>query len=289
MKKNRVIMLIGTAALSACLVVGLTACGSTIDEAKSIRGEEVTEAEWKTALSEIATVNTAASLAASSAADEAESPNFSVSYQARSNATISYEGTDGEQSATFSTDITTTVSVADRKIHATMDYDISLTGSDDVIEMLKKLMKTDEDLTVKGTLETYFAFEENAVSLYLQNADGKWVKYSSVEDVTGVSTVVLGQIESCIGLMDCSKYADAFASFEYSDEDKGYALKGGVEGGDIFGADASFVIKIKDGRLAALVSEGSGETTIGGLSMSSSADTGLVYKFGGQTVKLPNV
>ena len=43
MKKNRVIMLIGTAALSACLVVGLTVCGSTIDEAKSIRGEEVTD------------------------------------------------------------------------------------------------------------------------------------------------------------------------------------------------------------------------------------------------------
>lgn len=36
-------MMAGTVALSAVLVTGLTACGSTLSEAKSIRGEEVTE------------------------------------------------------------------------------------------------------------------------------------------------------------------------------------------------------------------------------------------------------
>ena len=291
MKKRNVWMTAGALALSACMAVWLTACGSTISEAKRLRGDEVTAEEWEEALSAVSlTAGTARAADAEDALISAvPPPNFSVKYEAKNTDSIVLEKSDATSEAKFSLDVQTSVSVEDRNIHIEMKYDVSLDGSEDVVKALET-MTDGEELSAKGELEAYLSFAGNAVAVYLQT-DGGWKKYSSVEDASGISSAVLGQLEACVSLMDCSGYAAMFSAFEYDDAAKGYALKGGVEGGDMFGVEASFVVKVKDGKLAAVLSEGVGETEIAllGLTVASEAETGLVYKFGGQSVTLPKV
>ncbi len=288
MKKRNVLNVVGVVALSSCLVIGLAACGgSAIDEAKSIRGEEVTEAEWKAALSEVSTEGTG--ISALAADDAEEGANFAVSYATRADMSLESEGGNiGDQeieamSVSAKAEVSADLVVADGKMHITMNYSVSLTGSENLLE----LMETDP-IDESGKVEIYTSVTDSSAEAYVSIDGGEWKKYSAGASL-GVSSAVLSQLESLVQIADCSGYADMFSSFEYSDEDKGYAFKGSVEGDDVFGADASLVIKIKDGKLAAIVSEGSADSNAFGMKTSGSTGTGLVYTFGGQSITLPEV
>ena len=56
--------------------------------------------------------------------------------------------------------------------------------------------------------------------------------------------------------------------------------------GDVGG---KLIIKIKDGKLAAVLQEASLDANVSGMTMAGSAGMGLVYTVGGQSVTLPAV
>ena len=90
-----------------------------------------------------------------------------------------------------------------------------------------------------------------------------------------------------------SVYASQFDDFTYSAEDKGHVYNnasdmGGVGSvvGDVGG---KLIIKIRDGKLAAVLQEASLDASISGMTMTGSAGMGMVYTVGGQSITLPTV
>lgn len=289
MKRRNVVTLIGTVALTACLVTGLTACGSALSEAKSIRGEEVTEAEWKAALTEVSNSGAAVSLAASEDETEAEPANFSVSYGAQVGMSLEVTADGETQKASLDMKLDTSFVVADHKMHVTMKYDFSIDGTEDVVNSLKAMLETDDDLSAKGTLEIFYATDGTTTQVIARTDGGEYAAYASVEDITGLSEMVLTQLDSAFEAMDCSPYIDSFADFEYSSEEKGYSLIGGIESDLFLSGDGKFVIKIKDGHLAAIVMDAHAEMDMEMLKLDVDGEAGLVYKVGGQSVDMPEV
>ena len=93
-------------------------------------------------------------------------------------------------------------------------------------------------------------------------------------------------------LGEISVYASRFGDFTYSAEDKGHVYNNesdmgvGSVVGDVGG---KLIIKIKDGKLAAVLQEASLDANVSGMTMAGSAGMGLVYTVGGQSVTLPAV
>ena len=94
-------------------------------------------------------------------------------------------------------------------------------------------------------------------------------------------------------LDEVSVYASQFDDFTYSAEDKGHVYNnasdmGGVGSvvGDVSG---KLIIKIRDGKLAAVLQEASLDASVSGMTMTGSAGMGMVYTVGGQSITLPTV
>lgn len=293
MKKG--ILAAASVALSACMLAAFAGCG-TVSTAKNMKGEEVTEDVWNTAMA--GTVYEADASAAnavqtlSEVTAEQEASNYKVEYESKINAEMSSEGGNiGDQqieAANLKIDMTSssTVTVADNALHITLKYDFRFDGSENLLE----LMGIPEGLDGKGEVELYISFADG-VAFYVKDGDGNWVSASA--DSTLISTAAQMVSEECLSLMDQSALVGLFSQYEYSSEHKGYvALDTDVSGsmGDSsLGATTTLVYKMRDNRLAAIYSSGDMDMNALGMSVNGTMETGLVYTYGGQSVTLPTV
>ena len=185
--------------------------------------------------------------------------------------------------------ISATVVTADHKTHITMTYDMKMDGSE---AMLEDLGGTAVDQS--GSVEVYTSYENGQIALYARVNEGAWNTLSgSLGSLEGVADSVLQQLDAITeALGEISVYASRFGDFTYSAEDKGHVYNNesdmgvGSVVGDVGG---KLIIKIKDGKLAAVLQEASLDANVSGMTMAGSAGMGLVYTVGGQSVTLPAV
>ena len=280
-------------ALTVAMTMGLAGCGGNgaIAQARNIQGEEVSEEQWITALTEVSDAEIVGI-----AEGEAAAANFSVSCEMdvdmdvtveeqRVGDTVIIEG--GSMSVDMN--ISATVITADHKTHITMTYDMKMDGSE---AMLEDLGGTAVDQS--GSVEVYTSYENGQIALYARVNEGAWNTLSgSLGSLEGVADSVLQQLDAITeALGEISVYASRFDDFTYSAEDKGHVYNNesdmgvGSVVGDVGG---KLIIKIKDGKLAAVLQEASLDANVSGMTMAGSAGMGLVYTVGGQSVTLPAV
>ena len=280
-------------ALTVAMVMGLAGCGggSALAQARSIQGEEVSEEQWVAALTQVGEAELVGI-----AEGDAEAANFSVGYEVdvdmdvtveeqRVGDTVIFEG--GSMSVDMN--VSATVVTADHKTRITMTYDMKMDGSE---AMLEDLGGTAVDQS--GSVEVYTSYENGQVALYAKVNDGDWNTVSgSLDALEGVADSVIQALDTLTeALGEVSVYASRFGDFTYSAEDKGHVYNSesdmgvGSVVGDVGG---KLIIKIRDGKLAAVLQEASLDASISGMTMTGSAGMGMVYTVGGQSVTLPEV
>lgn len=281
--------------LSVAMVMGLAGCGGNgaIAQARNIRGEEVTEEQWVAALNEVGEGD----FVTVSAVEETEAANFAVSYEMdvdmdvtveeqRMGDTVIFEG--GSMSVDMN--ISASIVAADHKTHITMEYTMKMDGSESVLETMGGTA-----VDQSGTVEMYTSYENGQVALYVRVNDGEWNTVSgSLGAASGVADSVLEQIDALTEALDeVSVYASQFDDFTYSAEDKGHVYNNvsdmGGAGSVVGDVGGKLIIKIRDGKLAAVLQEASLDASVSGMTMTGSAGMGMVYTVGGQSITLPTV
>ena len=281
--------------LSVAMVMGLAGCGGNgaIAQARNIQGEEVTEEQWVAALNEVGEGD----FVTVSAVEETEAANFAVSYEMdvdmdvtveeqRMGDTVIFEG--GSMSVDMN--ISASIVAADHKTHITMEYTMKMDGSESVLETMGGTA-----VDQSGTVEMYTSYENGQVALYVRVNDGEWNTVSgSLGAASGLADSVLEQIDALTEALDeVSVYASQFDDFTYSAEDKGHVYNNasdmGGAGSVVGDVGGKLIIKIRDGKLAAVLQEASLDASVSGMTMTGSAALAMVYTVGGQSVTLPAV
>ena len=133
------------------------------------------------------------------------------------------------------------------------------------------------EASAEGETETveYYWDGENQVG-YEKDEDGKWVEAEYGHSFASVAT-------------GYTMLASSYEAFEYSKDDKGYVIK--EEYVEQFGemGKMGLVVKIKDGKLAALCLSFETEQSAFGITTKIKTEGGAVYTYGGQSVTLPTV
>ena len=134
MKKG--LLALTSVALTGCMLLCFAGCGAA-SKAKSIRGEQVTEDVWNSAMAGTASLKSdSSSLPVQTVADEtAEAANFKVEYEMKGAASVSYESrTDGQS---VSLDLKMSVSgelvAANNALYVKVSYDFNLNGSEELV------------------------------------------------------------------------------------------------------------------------------------------------------------
>ena len=282
-------------ALSGCLLVSFAGCGA-VSKAKSMKGDVVTEDVWNSAMAGTSFTASSGSATAQTVADEtASAPNYKAEYGYTLKTSVETEAVEGGivsvEAMQMSIDMKANIVivVADSSVKFTIDYDFKLDGSEN---LMKLLFGEDGNPSEKGKKEIYLSYADGAVSYYAQDENGAWQKFSG--SLSGIDTLLQGVLETCEETIDQSALVGAFSKYTYNDELKGYALVNGEASGslgdDFIGmASANLVYKIKDGKLGAIYSSASLDSTMAGMKMSGSGEVGIVYTYGGQSVTLPAV
>lgn len=287
MKKG--LLALTSVALTGCMLLCFAGCGAA-SKAKSIRGEQVTEEEWNTAMAETASLKSdSSSLPVQTVADEtAEAANFKVEYEMKGAASVSYESrTDGQS---VSLDLKISVSgelvAANNALYVKVSYDFNLNGSEELVE----LIGIPEEANGKYTVEAYVSSVDYGFGLgfIVKDSEGNWVSGTA-----SMSELAKSMVDSLIEEVNQSALVGAFSNYQYSEEHKGYVLlDGGISGGlggGLFDVGANLVLKIKDNHLAAIYSSAETNVDSNGLKMSGSSEVGYVYTYGGQSVTVPTV
>lgn len=294
MKKK--LITLATVTISGCLLVCLAACGGAVSEAKNMRGEEVTEDVWNSAMTgtRYQMSDAANAAAAQTVADESAAPNYKVEFEMDYNVSFETEAVEGSivsieaMNASVSQKASATVVVADNALHVTLSYDFKLDGSENLLE----LMGMSESPSGSGEVEMYLApAAEGGYTIYAQDADGNW--QASYGTSTLIGEAVQYIVQMTMNLMDQSALAGAFAQYEYNSDLKGYtaidASSSGSIGSVSGSASSNLVYKFRDNRLAAIYGETGYDSTSNGAAVSGSAEVGIVYTYGGQSITLPAV
>lgn len=281
--------------LTGCMLVSLAGCGAA-SKAKNMRGEEVTQDVWDSAMAETAfsSQTGSAALPVVTVADETvEAPNFKAEYEMKYKVEASTEGASAGdtqiiEAANLSVDMSmsATLVVADNAVHITLTYDFKLDGSDNLLQLLGM----DKEAAGSGKAEVYLSYA-NGMQLIIKDDAGNWVNASLDSDQ--VAEAVQMAVSASMGMADQSALVGAFSEFEYSADQKGYVFADTdlqISGGSgSIGAAATAVFKLKDNALAAIYAESSAALEIPGVTSSGSSQMGLVYTYGGQSVTLPSV
>lgn len=292
MKKG--LLALTSVALTGCMLVCFAGCGA-VSKAKSIRGEEVTEDVWNSAMAQTAVSSQqSASLPVATVADEtAQAPNFKVEYEMKYKVNVSTEGVSvGETqvveagNASIDMSMQATLVVADSAVHITLSYDFKLDGSDNLLSAIGM----EKALTGSGKAEAYISYA-NGMTLVIKDDAGNWVNATLNSDT--IAAAVKMVIENSTDMADQSALVGDFADYQYSADQKGYVVadaSGQISAGDSeLGADSSAVYKIKDNQLAAIYADASMNMDLSGISATGSSQVGLVYTYGGQSVTVPTV
>lgn len=292
MKKG--LLALTSVALTGCMLVCFAGCGA-VSKAKSIRGEEVTENVWNSAMAQTAVSSQqSASLPVATVADEtAQAPNFKVEYEMKYKVNVSTEGVSvGETqvveagNASIDMSMQATLVVADNAVHITLSYDFKLDGSDNLLSA----MGMEKALTGSGKAEAYISYA-NGMTLVIKDDAGNWVNATLNSDT--IAAAVKMVIENSTDMADQSALVGDFADYQYSADQKGYVVADAsaqISAGDSeLGAAGSAVYKIKDNQLAAIYADASMDMNLSGISATGSSQVGLVYTYGGQSVTVPTV
>lgn len=286
--------------LTIAICMGLAGCSGNgaLAEARSIRGEEVSEEEWNAAFKGLGGEESF-TVPLSVAAEEGQTPqvspaNFAVEYETetRMDVTVEEQTVNGEvlveaAEASVTMKIWATVTVADHKMHMEVGYDGRVDGSENVLEQLGG-----ETISGSGGVEVYTAVQDGVTQVYARVDGGEWqTATGGASALEGVSEAVLAQIDVLIDeLSDIGDYYGQYKDFTYNGDKKGYVYQDGSLGSAIGGmVGGDLIVKLRGGRLAAVLQEGEIDMDLLGVGITGSAAMGMVYTMGGQSVTLPKV
>lgn len=286
--------------LTIAICMGLAGCSGNgaLAEARSIRGEEVSEEEWNAAFKGLGGEESF-TVPLSAAPEEGQTPqvspaNFAVEYETetRMDVTVEEQTVNGEvlveaAEASVTMKIWATVTVADHKMHMEVGYDGRVDGSENVLEQLGG-----ETISGSGGVEVYTAVQDGVTQVYARVDGGEWqTATGGASALEGVSEAVLAQIDVLIDeLSDIGDYYGQYKDFTYNGDKKGYVYQDGNLGSAIGGmVGGDLIVKLRGGRLAAVLQEGEINMDLLGVGITGSAAMGMVYTMGGQSVTLPKV
>ena len=286
--------------LTIAICMGLAGCSGNgaLAEARSIRGEEVSEEEWNAAFKGLGGEESF-NVPLSAAPEEGQTPqvspaNFAVEYETetRMDVTVEEQTVNGEvlveaAEASVTMKIWATVTVADHKMHMEVGYDGRVDGSENVLEQLGS-----ETISGSGGVEVYTAVQDGVTQVYARVDGGEWqTATGGASALEGVSEAVLAQIDVLIDeLSDIGDYYGQYKDFTYNGDKKGYVYQDGSLGSAVGGmVGGDLIVKLRGGRLAAVLQEGEIDMDLLGVGITGSAAMGMVYTMGGQSVTLPKV
>lgn len=286
--------------LTIAICMGLAGCSGNgaLAEARSIRGEEVSEEEWNAAFKGLGGEESF-TVPLSAAPEEGQTPqvspaNFAVEYETetRMDVTVEEQTVNGEvlveaAEASVTMKIWATVTVADHKMHMEVGYDGRVDGSENVLEQLGG-----ETISGSGGVEVYTAVQDGVTQVYARVDGGEWqTATGGASALEGVSEAVLAQIDVLIDeLSDIGDYYGQYKDFTYNGDKKGYVYQDGNLGSAVGGmVGGDLIVKLRGGRLAAVLQEGEIDMDFLGVGITGSAAMGMVYTMGGQSVTLPKV
>lgn len=286
--------------LTIAICMGLAGCSGNgaLAEARSIRGEEVSEEEWNAAFKGLGGEESF-TVPLSAAPEEGQTPqvspaNFAVEYETetRMDVTVEEQTDNGEvlveaAEASVTMKIWATVTVADHKMHMEVGYDGRVDGSENVLEQLGG-----ETISGSGGVEVYTAVQDGVTQVYARVDGGEWqTATGGASALEGVSEAVLAQIDVLIDeLSDIGDYYGQYKDFTYNGDKKGYVYQDGNLGSAVGGmVGGDLIVKLRGGRLAAVLQEGEIDMDLLGVAITGSAAMGMVYTMGGQSVTLPKV
>ena len=286
--------------LTIAICMGLAGCSGNgaLAEARSIRGEEVSEEEWNAAFKGLGGEESF-NVPLSAAPEEGQTPqvspaNFAVEYETetRMDVTVEEQTVNGEvlveaAEASVTMKIWATVTVADHKMHMEVGYDGRVDGSENVLEQLGG-----ETISGSGGVEVYTAVQDGVTQVYARVDGGEWqTATGGASALEGVSEAVLVQIDVLIDeLSDIGDYYGQYKDFTYNGDKKGYVYQDGSLGSAVGGmVGGDLIVKLRGGRLAAVLQEGEIDMDLLGVGITGSAAMGMVYTMGGQSVTLPKV
>ncbi len=286
--------------LTIAICMGLAGCSGNgaLAEARSIRGEEVSEEEWNAAFKGLGGEESF-TVPLSAAPEEGQTPqvspaNFAVEYETetRMDVTVEEQTDNGEvlveaAEASVTMKIWATVTVADHKMHMEVGYDGRVDGSENVLEQLGG-----ETISGSGGVEVYTAVQDGVTQVYARVDGGEWqTATGGASALEGVSEAVLAQIDVLIDeLSDIGDYYGQYKDFTYNGDKKGYVYQDGNLGSAVGGmVGGDLIVKLRGGRLAAVLQEGEIDMDLLGVGITGSAAMGMVYTMGGQSVTLPKV
>lgn len=286
--------------LTIAICMGLAGCSGNgaLAEARSIRGEEVSEEEWNAAFKGLGGEESF-TVPLSAAPEEGQTPqvspaNFAVEYETetRMDVTVEEQTDNGEvlveaAEASVTMKIWATVTVADHKMHMEVGYDGRVDGSENVLEQLGG-----ETISGSGGVEVYTAVQDGVTQVYARVDGGEWqTATGGASALEGVSEAVLAQIDVLIDeLSDIGDYYGQYKDFTYNGDKKGYVYQDGSLGSAVGGmVGGDLIVKLRGGRLAAVLQEGEIDMDLLGVGITGSAAMGMVYTMGGQSVTLPKV
>ena len=222
--------------LTIAICMGLAGCSGNgaLAEARSIRGEEVSEEEWNAAFKGLGGEESF-TVPLSVAAEEGQTPqvspaNFAVEYETetRMDVTVEEQTVNGEvlveaAEASVTMKIWATVTVADHKMHMEVGYDGRVDGSENVLEQLGG-----ETISGSGGVEVYTAVQDGVTQVYARVDGGEWqTATGGASALEGVSEAVLAQIDVLIDeLSDIGDYYGQYKDFTYNGDKKGYVYQG---------------------------------------------------------------
>ena len=212
--------------LTIAICMGLAGCSGNgaLAEARSIRGEEVSEEEWNAAFKGLGGEE-GFTVPLSAAPEEGQTPqvspaNFAVEYETetRMDVTVEEQTVNGEvlveaAEASVTMKIWATVTVADHKMHMEVGYDGRVDGSENVLEQLGG-----ETISGSGGVEVYTAVQDGVTQVYARVDGGEWqTATGGASALESVSEAVLAQIDVLIDeLSDIGDYYGQYKDFTYN-------------------------------------------------------------------------
>lgn len=236
------------AALAAVMCVGLVGCGGGPD-AKSVKGEKVTEEQWTKAIEGL----------------QKDDAVFTIEYleeqSQKASGTIMGKDMSGTSERTCSI---TAIKNGSKEYVKMSDEEKSTGAAADAAEA------AGEPAEFKEESETYAELKDGKYTVYEQNDDGKWEK-----DENGHSIIPFRSLISEVGSLN-------YGDYEYSEENKGYVLKSAGENPYVIKFD-------KDGRLVAIYCGYEKEYDEMGVSASTSYELNIVITYEADEITIPSV
>lgn len=247
--KRKVLLGFVSAALAAAMCVGFVGCGEV--DSKSVKGEEVTEKQWNSALDYFSQ-------------DDAV---YTIKYREEQIADEKCVYLDEKLSGT-----TTNVTTIDAINNGARAY-VKSTQKTEISGDMKKIAAAydTEVEIVDETEEAYAEFGEDSYTVYTLDDDDQWVTNERSSSIIPFNKLIAG-----ISL--------SYSSYEYSADLKGYVLKDALKLGTIF------VVKFNgDGKLSAIYYDYERSTKSGNLERKSGYTLNVIIEYEADEITLPTV